>query len=136
MTITSERVEELREMASQCRRDVLVRSITARMTIGELLALLDAYEDQHTKSIHTCHDHCQRTECVLRRDLDALVEGVREFVAKWNKAADAAEQEWRQIEAQHPTSLGPLPCDVATNARMMCDDLTALLARVEGERHG
>jgi len=128
MTITSERVEALRRKVS----DALVREKDmeaaeqddyvlrlARLVdldADEVATLLDAYQNQQAD--HTCHDHCQRTECVLRRERDALVEGVREYVKECQKEAD---------DALSGESGGMALLSVAR-------DLTAILARVEGER--
>jgi len=116
MTITSERVEELRSDVHLARiRDGRDDALVA-VRAGVLSALLDAYEDQQPD--HTCHDRCQRTECVLRRERDALVEGVRELCATLDEESGVA---------MHP--------QVASHAAAVKDTLTALLARVEGERH-
>jgi hypothetical protein len=72
MTITSERVEELRSDVhlARIRSGRSDASVTVRADV--LSALLYAYEDQQARGIHTCHANCQRTECVQRRTIDRL----------------------------------------------------------------
>ena len=39
---------------------------------AEIAALRSTIDDLTAGEIHTCHDHCQRTACILRRENTAL----------------------------------------------------------------
>ena len=49
----------------------------------ELAAALARLADIEAGTIHSCHDHCQRPECVLRRERDEA----RAEAEKWRRRA-------------------------------------------------
>ena len=44
-------------------------------------ALQAELDNRWARGVHTCHDNCQRTACVLRRDNERLAEALRECIA-------------------------------------------------------
>jgi len=81
-------VKYLDLIGSQCSASGIGGGRAAKLrALGELadaeIAALEAenerlrglVNDLEAKGIHTCHDECQRVECVLRRERDALRHG-------------------------------------------------------------
>ena len=54
----------------------------------DLLAAANYIDNDEVKGIHSCHDNCQRLECVQRREIERL----RRELAEARKAREDAEQ--------------------------------------------
>ncbi len=50
----------------------------ARQLESETIALQSQIDDLTARSIHTCGDHCQRPNCVRRRENEKMREAIRE----------------------------------------------------------
>ena len=55
----------------------------------EVNRLQEEIDNRWARGVHTCHDNCQRTACVLRRDNERLVEALREVAELTEAEGDA-----------------------------------------------
>lgn len=63
----AEEIEALKERDAELCRDVESCGIQRLELLARIAALEAENERLQADGIHTCHDHCQRTACVLRR---------------------------------------------------------------------
>ena len=82
-------------------------------------ALQAELDNRWARGVHTCHDNCQRTACVLRRDNDRLAEALRE--------ARAMVEDWAGYASEYFQDKHDLQGDLAK--------LDAALAAQQGDSH-
>lgn len=72
--------------------EVWVKGEDAAKLAAENAALRSTIDDLTAGEIHTCHDHCQRTACILRRENTALRSRLAERdrqVDKWARFSES-----------------------------------------------
>lgn len=122
--MTAEGLHSKADIAAElAHRDILIESL--RSTIDDLTA----------GEIHTCHDHCQRTACILRRENDAL----RSRLAIESKEREGREALLRENEslrarlAEAESRLNLADAEI-TMLRHFNAEADALLREIAGHR--